>query len=125
MAKKQLLAILHDGTLDGDSSFGVSGTVGGCRNVVKYNSGEILKDLLPRLKKNLIEDFDDDEAIDEIFNAVKGAWIIDKRTQDMLNSINFDFGNDSSCYVANTVLKHVVQAFAIKKLGKKAIGYDD
>lgn len=118
----ELVALMHDGTFEGDSGFNVPGSE------IPYKEGDTLKELTRRFYNKLAKEDgyeeDSEEGIEyakEMTGAVKGAWIV---TKDQLDTISLvwesDPGNDSAVYMCNHTAKKMAHHLCVKHLGKKA-----
>lgn len=126
---QKLIAILHDGYFDGDSSFYVA-TKTEC-NVLKYKN-ETFEQLRIKYIKRVLKaekvtlDINDKAALQEFFDNYgyddpKGAWIIDEKGVELLDVVtDVDCGSDGATYQANRTAKRVAQHIAVQCLGQLA-----
>jgi len=146
MKKKteKLWFCLHDGYLDGDSSYH-------CPPEYKlpYKEGMTLNDMIEAVKKEGIKvgEYHTEEQIRQclkeckidkepdmesdggMFNyivhgGVKGAWILDKKGLDACEEIwEDDPHNDSAVYACNRAAKRIANKLCVKHIGKRPKGY--
>lgn len=128
--KKKLYAVFHDGTFDGDNAFyapngpevpSADVTIAQIKKLhleqerarMEKEAGNTEEDVQQSLKEIKTEDHP----------KVKGVWIIDERTKKAAEAIwdVIDPGNDSSTYACNRAAKAVVDAQAIKRIGKRPV----
>lgn len=113
------IAILHDGSFDGDSQFYAGGSVSPTGGIFAYN-GQSLEELKEEYRAALTEDgWDDEEGIAEMVNAVQGAWVLNaagaQTLNDMIDSAG-EIGNDSATYRLNRQAKTMAARLAVKQL---------
>ena len=110
------IAILHDGTFDGDSAF-YAGTEEHAPSGVFVYNGENLGDL----KQKMFESIKDvDEGAKELVDTVVGAWILDEKGIRKMEKLDAGLGYaecDSACYSNNRTRKIVASVLAEETLG--------
>jgi hypothetical protein len=130
----KLFALIHDGTLDGDSTFYAGA------EKIEYKLGqnihEIIKNFLNAEVAKRCKDLEAEEPVgpldpvetrlivDEVtdqYKDAKGAWIVDEETILAIEALwdAADPSNDSASYAANRAAKGMAHRLAFKRLGRK------
>lgn len=104
--------IPHDGTITGDSNFWAEAAH-------KINEiPESIEEVKKIWRNVLIEKGDfEQEEIESIVIAIRGAWIINDNTKNILDTICADTSGDSSAYTCNRICKGIAANQAIHIIG--------
>jgi len=122
---KELLAIVHDGTFEGDSNYYCPGSE------VPYKNGQTWNEIKEAFLKQKMKDdgWDSDDMagfIEEFgYDKIAGAWIVTKAQFEMIELVwESDPGNDSAVYACNYTAKCMADKSCITYLGKKPKMHD-
>ena len=124
IAPTSIVAIVHDGTMDGDCPLGdfteikVSGTCVPENILADSVKLAFLKNLW---KEEMIKLNGEDEYIDDEVKEIKGAWLFDEEVYvRVCNGMSYAPvpGNDSSCYAMQSLMKGMFHEFAFVRIGK-------
>jgi hypothetical protein len=122
LEEEPLFVLPHDGTLGGDNTFYPP------EYVIPYVEGMTLKSyrkaLLVYLRGRSEQDVDSVEFPEEIVAEVKGAWVVNQSTIDIMASMDdaqshLPPGNDCVCYALNHSRKTMLNNSAKKFIGRK------
>jgi hypothetical protein len=115
-----LVAIVHNGTFEGDSNYHVPGTE------IEYIEGMSWEKvaetyLKKRMEEENCQDMDVSEFIEEFgYEDMCGAWILTKDQLELISLVwESDPGNDSAVYRCNYTAKCMADKACVKHLGKK------
>lgn len=124
---KKYLAIVHDGTHDGDSRFNPWDGIPFPE--VFLGTGlapidAIISAYTKQEKANIDDDEDPDFATEHI-KDIKGAWIIEKDTYDKIDKgTNHSGGGDGEMYLAIRITKQLIHIFSVANIGEEAEALD-
>ncbi len=112
-----IVAIVHDGTMDGDCPLADMTPI-----KIPANSPK-LSQLKNAWKRQMIKEYGENDAeyVEDEINEIKGAWLLEEKTFNQICK-GMDYapepGNDSSAYAMTSLLKGMFHTFAIKRIGR-------